>query len=289
MSTSLPTTRIGELFARKKQEGRATFIAYLTAGDPVPDRTAELVLALERGGADLIELGVPFSDPIADGPVIQRASERALRAGMNLPRLLDTVREIRRSSQIPLLLFSYMNPLLRYGFDRLATDAREAGIDGVLLTDLSVEEAEAPVATLRAANLDTIFLAAPTSTDRRLDLVARYSSGFVYLVSRTGVTGEQAALAPGIGDLIARVRRHTTLPLALGFGISTADQVAALSTTCDGIIVGSALVKTIERHAADADLVERLEAFTSALTAPLRAPALAATGAPGTSSPAPAS
>ena len=272
------TTRIGDLFARKKLEGRAAFIAYITAGDPRPDRTAELVLALERGGTDLIELGVPFSDPIADGPVIQRASERALRAGMNLPRLLDSVREIRRVSQIPLLLFSYMNPLLRYGFERLAVDAREAGIDGVLLTDLSVEEAAEPVSRLRGQNLDTVFLAAPTSTDRRLDLVARYSSGFVYLVSRTGVTGERAALDPGVSDLIARARRHTKLPLAVGFGISTPEQVAAVASSCDGVVVGSAIVRTIERHAASPDLPHLLQAFTANLTAPLGAAAASLPG-----------
>src|SRR5271170_11366 len=179
-------TRIGQLFEQNRKSGKKAFIAYLTAGDPDPDQTTGLVLALERGGADLIELGVPFSDPIADGPVIQRASDRALRAGMNLSKLLETVREIRRVSQIQLLLFSYMNPLLRYGFERLARDASEAGIDGVLLTDLSVEEADEPVRRLRGQGLDTVFLAAPTSSDRRLGLVSRYSSGFIYLVSRTG-------------------------------------------------------------------------------------------------------
>lgn len=178
-------------------------------------------MALERGGADLIELGVPFSDPIADGPVIQRASDRALRAGMNLSKLLESVREIRRVSQIPLLLFSYMNPLLRYGFERLARDASEAGIDGVLLTDLSVEEAEEPVGRLREQGLDTVFLVAPTSSERRLGLVSRHSSGFVYLVSRTGVTGEQASVSEAVAPLIARTSLHTSLPLAVGFGIST--------------------------------------------------------------------
>jgi tryptophan synthase alpha chain len=274
-------TRIGELFLRTKKQGRAAFIAYLTAGDPHPHRTAELVLALERGGADLIELGLPFSDPIADGPVIQRASDRALRAGMNLPRLLASVRQIRRESQIPLLLFSYMNPLLRYGFERLAADASEAGIDGVLLTDLSVEEAAEPVAKLRSRNLDTVFLAAPTSTERRLELVARHSSGFVYLVSRTGVTGERAALAPGVTELIERARRHTALPLAVGFGISTPDQVAAMAALCEGVIVGSAIVSLIEKHGASPDLPRQLETFTACLTAPLR---LAPASIPGSAS-----
>src|SRR5581483_6559579 len=160
-------TRIGEMFDRCRTDRRKAFIAYLTAGDPSPEQTVSLVLALERGGTDLIELGVAFSDPIADGPVIQRASDRALRAGTKLPLILETVREIRRQSQIPLLLFSYMNPLLRYGFEKLARDAASAGVDGVLLTDLCVEEAQDPVSKLRHENLDTVFLAAPTSTEQR--------------------------------------------------------------------------------------------------------------------------
>src|SRR4051812_2026934 len=188
-------TRISGLFHRCREENRKAFIAYLTGGDPSPSHTTSLILALERGGADLIELGVPFSDPIADGPVIQWASDRSLRAGTTLVQLLESVREIRTKSEIPILLFSYLNPLLRYGFDKLARDAYEAGVDGVLLTDLSVEEAQEPVRDLRKEGLDTVFLAAPTSTERRLRLVAEHSSGFVYLVSRTGITGEQASLS----------------------------------------------------------------------------------------------
>ncbi len=205
------TTRISSLFARHQAHGRKAFIAYLTAGDPSLAHTVDLVLALERGGADLIELGVPFSDPIADGPVIQRASERALQAGANLPKLLETVRAIRRQSEIPLLLFSYLNPLLRYGFDNLARDAAASGIDGVLLTDLSVEEAAEPVSRLRSQSLDTVFLAAPTSSERRLRLVAEHSSGFIYLVSRTGVTGEQASLA-SLGRSTHRTYASTHTP-----------------------------------------------------------------------------
>lgn len=265
------TTRIGNLFAQSKSERRKAFIAYLTAGDPTPVHTASLALALERGGADLIELGLPFSDPIADGPVIQRASERALRAGMTLSRLLETVCEIRRHSQIPLLLFSYLNPLLKYGFDRLARDASHAGIDGVLLTDLSVEEAADPVRRLREHSLDTVFLAAPTSTERRLRLVAEHSSGFVYLVSRTGVTGEQKSLSDAAAPLTRRMRELTNLPLAVGFGISTPDQVAEVARIADGVVVGSAIVHCIEAHASSPRLSQELEAFTRHLTAPLRA------------------
>ena len=186
-------TRIGRLFERLRAEQRPALIAYITAGDPSPAATPELVAALERGGADLIELGVPFSDPIADGPVIQRGSERALKAGTKLSTVLDIAAEIRKRSEIPLLLFTYMNPVLRYGLEALARDAAARGIDGCLLTDLSVEEAEPYIGAMRQAGLDTVFLAAPTSTQRRLELVAKYSTGFVYLVSRTGVTGERSS------------------------------------------------------------------------------------------------
>jgi tryptophan synthase alpha chain len=271
---ALFATRIPAMFAARKAQGRKVFVAYLTAGDPSPAHTASLVLALERGGADLIEVGVPFSDPIADGPVIQRASYRALQAGATLAGLLETVREIRRHSQIPLLLFSYLNPLLRHGFEKLAREAALAGLDGALLTDLSIEEAAEPVEQLRKQGLDTVFLAAPTSSERRLRLVAERSSGFIYLVSRTGVTGEQASLSTAVAPLIARIRPLTNLPLAVGFGISTPEQVAEVSRLADAVVVGSAIVKFIETHAASHDLealAAQLEAFTSRLTAPLRA------------------
>lgn len=264
-------TRISEMFDRCRSEQRKAFIAYLTAGDPNPTQTVSLVLALERGGADLIELGVPFSDPIADGPVIQRASDRALRADTRLPKILEMAREIRHQSQIPLLLFSYLNPLLRYGFERLARDAAAAGVDGMLLTDLCIEEAAVPVRQLRDQNLDTVFLAAPTSTEKRLRLVAKHSSGFVYLVSRTGVTGEQASFSAAAAPLTRRMRELTDLPLAVGFGISTPEQVAEVASVADGVVVGSALVRQIEMHAADTGLAAKLENFTRRLTAPLRA------------------
>jgi tryptophan synthase alpha chain len=263
-------TRISNLFSNYKAQNRKAFIAYITADDPSPAHTAALVLALERGGADLIELGVPFSDPIADGPVIQRASDRALRAGTTLRGILETVREIRRHSEAPLLLFSYLNPLLRYGFDQLARDASAAGVDGVLLTDLSIEEAAGPAARLREYSLDTVFLAAPTSSERRLKLIAEHSSGFVYLVSRTGVTGEQASLSAAAAPLTQRVRQHTALPLAVGFGVSTPAQVAEVAALADGVVVGSAIVKFIENNASDPELALKLEAFTKQLTAPLQ-------------------
>lgn len=258
-------TRISRLFERLRSDRRSALIVYLTAGDPSLERTVSLVEALEAGGADLIELGVPFSDPIADGPVIQRACQRALKAGATLARILDTAARIRARSEIPLLLFSYLNPVLRYGFEAAARDAASAGVDGFLLTDLSVEEAGEYVAALRRAGLDTVFLAAPTSTDERLRLVARHSSGFVYLVSRTGVTGEREALSEYVGRLIERLRAITQLPLAVGFGISRPEQAAAAARMADGVVVGSAFVRIVEQAQGGPDLERRLERFAREL------------------------
>jgi tryptophan synthase alpha chain len=262
MTWDLPhMSRIEQMFARLKGEGRAALIAYITAGDPSPEKTPALVAALERGGVDLIELGVPFSDPIADGPVIQRGADRALKAGTTVVKVLEIARKIRETSEIPLLLFTYLNPVLRYGLDKLARDAKAAGIDGCLLTDLSVEEAGPYVAAMRSANLDTVFLAAPTSTLARLKLVAEYSTGFVYLVSRTGVTGERASLSDSLSALIEEVRSVTRLPLAAGFGISTAEHAAQVAQMADGVVVGSALVRLVEEGA---DLA-RIEGFARSL------------------------
>ena len=256
-------TRIGKLFARLKSEKRCGMVAYLTAGDPSPAATPGLVAALERGGADLIELGVPFSDPIADGPVIQAAGDRAIAAGTTLARVLEIAVEIRKTSEIPLLLFTYLNPALRYGFARLAKDAKAAGIDGCLLTDVSVEEASDYVKVMRDAGIDTVFLVAPTSTDHRLRLVAEYSSGFIYLVSRTGITGEQQTISDSALPLIERMRAFSDLPLALGFGISTASQVAAIAKSADAVVVGSAIVRQIAKDPSGT------EALMRELTTPL--------------------
>jgi tryptophan synthase alpha chain len=247
-------TRIEQLFSALKTQRRAALIAYITAGDPTPERTPHIVAALERGGADLIELGVPFSDPIADGPVIQAGAERALKAGTTLLKVLEMARVIRQTSQIPLLLFTYLNPAMRYGFEKLGRDAKAVGIDGCLLTDLSVEEAAPYVESMRAAGLDTVFLAAPTSTPERLKLVAQYSTGFVYLVSRTGVTGERAALSSLLEPLVRSTRAATKLPLAAGFGISTPEQAGAVARIADGVVVGSAIVRLIADGASDAEI-----------------------------------
>ena len=257
----MPDTRITELFARLKREGRKGLIAYVTVGDPSPDRTPALIVALERGGADLIELGVPFSDPIADGPVIQRAGYRALQAGATVRKVLEVAAEIRTRSQIPLLLFTYLNPIMRYGLEKLAHDAHAAGIDGCLLTDASVEEAGSYVHVMRSAGLDTVFLAAPTSSPRRLKLVAEYSTGFVYLVSRTGVTGERDSISRSVAPLVRSMREVTSLPLAVGFGVSTPEHVAEIGSQAEAVVVGSAIMRLIENNAGNQSLEIQLESF----------------------------
>jgi tryptophan synthase alpha chain len=241
-------SRIAERFAKLRAEGGKAFVAFLTAGDPSLDRTVNLAVDLAAAGVDVLELGVPFSDPLADGPVIQRASQRALEKGVTLERVLDAVRRIRRRSPIPLLLFSYFNPLYRYGLDRLTSAARDAGVDGVLVTDLPPEEADGWLAVSRAAELDTVFLAAPTSPDERLRRVAGASRGFVYAVSRTGVTGERDALSDDARPLVRRLKQLTNEPVALGFGIATPEQYKAAAEVADGVVVGSALVRFLEEH-----------------------------------------
>ena len=254
--------RIGARFARRKAEGKTAFVAFLTAGDPSLDRTVEAAIALDAAGADVLELGVPFSDPLADGPVIQRSSERALARGVTLGKVLAAVRRIRERSDLPLLLFSYYNPLLRYGLERLAPEAKAAGVDGVLVTDLPPEEAGEWIAAARAADLDTVFLASPTSPAERLRLVAEASRGFVYAISRTGVTGERQALSGEARPLVERLRSLTDVPVALGFGLSTPEQVREAAAVADGVVVGSALVRFLEEHP-EGDLGARVRWLTS--------------------------
>jgi tryptophan synthase alpha chain len=241
-------TRIGRAFEAARRSEHAAFVAFLTAGDPSLERTEEAALAMAGGGADVLELGVPFSDPVADGPVIQRSSERALRRGVTLPAVLALARRIRARSEIPLLLFTYFNPLLRQGLERVVALAKDAGIDGVLVTDLPPEEAGPWLECAWTAGLDTVFLAAPTSPEERLRRVAASSRGFVYAVSRTGVTGERGALSPDAEPLTRRLRAMTKEPVALGFGISTPEQVKAAADVADGVVVGSALVRFLEEH-----------------------------------------
>jgi len=243
-----PTTRIDARFRELRAKQQKGLIVYLTAGDPNLDATGELLLALERAGADVIELGVPFSDPLADGPVIQRASERALRSGTTLRKILERFPCWRQTVRAPILLFSYFNPLLQFGLEKFAACAASAGVDGALVVDLTAEEAENYVQAMRAQHLDTVFLASPTSTDARLERVAQLSTGFLYLISRTGVTGERSEMASSVWPLAERARRVTSLPLAVGFGISTAAQVREVQSHADAAVVGSAVVHAIEEH-----------------------------------------
>ncbi len=246
------SSRITKRFEQLRRAGELGLVAYVTAGDPSLDATERIVLALAEAGADVVELGVPFSDPLADGPVIQRASERALRSGTTLAGVLELVKRLRAKSEVPLVLFSYFNPVLQMGAERFADSAAQAGADGVLITDLTPEEGAEFRRTVRARGLDTIFLAAPTSTDARLKLLAEASSGFLYLISRTGVTGEKDALPEELPAMVRRVRAVTTLPIAVGFGISLPGHVSVLGGLADAAVVGSALVAEIER-AASAD------------------------------------
>src|SRR2546427_12653388 len=256
------STRISKRFAELRASGELGIVAYITAGDPSLDATVKFVLALAEAGTDVIELGVPFSDPLADGPTIQRAAERALKAGATLAGVLALIRRIRQSSQVPLVLFSYYNPILQMGLEKFASAAASAGADGVLATDLTPEESEDYRRILSAHHLDTIFLGAPTSTDDRLAKISDCSSGFLYLISRTGVTGAKDALPEDLPALIRRARRVTQLPIAVGFGISLPGHVSILGGLADAAVVGSALVNQIERakspEAAAAALGERM-------------------------------
>jgi tryptophan synthase alpha chain len=244
--TAAQPNRISNRFATLRAAGEMGIVAYITAGDPSLEATLEFVLALEEAGTDVIELGVPFSDPLADGPTIQRASERALKSGASLPKILELVNRIRKSSQIPLVLFSYYNPILQMGLEPFAAAASGAGVDGVLATDLSPEESVEYRRILAMHHLDTIFLCAPTSTDERLASIAECSRGFLYLVSRTGVTGAKDTLPVDLPVLLRRVRNFTKLPIAVGFGISLPGHVTLLGGLADAAVVGSSLVAEIE-------------------------------------------
>ena len=262
-------SRISKTFERLEAEHTRGLIVYLTAGDPDADRTVDFILALEKGGADIIELGVPFSDPIADGPVIQRASERSLRAGTTVRGVLEILRRVREKCEIPVVVFSYLNPVLRYGFEKFTQDAAEGGADGALLTDLSVDEAGPYMEQMERRGLDPIFLVAPTTPRERLRKLSQSSRGFVYLVSRTGVTGERQSISERAMPLIERARAVSELPLAVGFGLSKREHMEALAPHVDAAVVGSAVVRMIGEHGEDEDLPDRLTAFCAELKAGL--------------------
>lgn len=242
------TSRIDAVFRDLRERKEKGLVVYLTAGDPSLGATGELLEAIDRAGVDVIELGVPFSDPLADGPVIQRASERALLGGTTMRKILQALPRWREAFSAPIILFTYYNPVLQYGLEKFAADASAAGADGVLVVDLTPEEADGYVAAMRRHNLDTVFLAAPTSTDERLASVAQVSTGFLYLVSRTGVTGERNEISTSVKPLTERARRFTPLPLAVGFGISNPAQLREVQSFADAAVVGSAVVRAIEER-----------------------------------------
>ncbi len=259
--------RIARAFASLRREGEAGFVPFVTFGDPEPGLTLPLLESLGRAGADLIELGVPFSDPMADGPVLQRAAERALAGGATLRGCLDTVAEFRRVSDVPIVLFGYYNPIFRYGPERFASDARAAGVDGILCVDLPPEEAGELDRASRTQGLDLIYLLAPTSTLARMRRVLSRARGFVYFVAVTGVTGVRAALPENLERLVGSVKRLTRLPVGVGFGISTPEQAARVATFADAVIVGSAIVRVIEECATNRDLPGAVESFAASLAA----------------------
>ncbi|MCG6949393.1 MAG: tryptophan synthase subunit alpha [Acidobacteria bacterium] len=259
--------RIEKSFRAAKRDRRAAFIPYITAGDPGLERTVELVRALANAGADIVELGVPFSDPIADGPTNQRAAERALASGTTLTRVLATVEVIRREIETPIVLFTYANPVVRYGVERFARDASAAGVDGVLLTDVPAEEMAPFEEQMGAHGIDLIMLVTPTSDRRRMKAAARFGGGFLYLVSRTGVTGVRKDLDSELASNVRTAGKASKLPVAVGFGISSPDQVARVAALADGVVVGSAIVSRIGALGDCEELVSEIETFAGELAA----------------------
>jgi len=257
--------RIAQRFQKLAADGQKGFVAYITAGDPSGEAALEIMHALEAAGTDVIELGIPFSDPLADGPTIQAASGRALAAGMTVPRALELVRKFRATSELPVVLFTYLNPVYVYGFDRFLMDATAAGADGLLILDLPPDEADQNAELISAGGLAPIRLIAPTTPPERMAKIAATGKGFVYYVSREGVTGEQATISDTIASQVAELRRHTPLPIAVGFGISTPEQSAAVAQNADAVVVGSAIVRRIAENAASADLAQHVANFVRPL------------------------
>src|SRR5574337_1549070 len=259
--------RIDERFRQLRKSGGRALMPYLTAGDPGLDTTRSLILEFERRGADLIELGVPFSDPLADGVTIQRASQRALSSGTTLPRILEMVRDLRSDCRLPLLLMSYVNPIFHFGYARFAKEAAAAGVDGLIMPDLPPEEAAELIAAPAAHHLHTVFLIAPTSPQQRIRTIADASKGFIYYVSLRGVTGARSSLSEDLETNLRMIREKTDLPLAVGFGVSTPEPVRMVARVADGVIVGSAIVSLLEQTAGQADQLKRAGDFVASLKA----------------------
>lgn len=262
---SAPANRIDAHFAKLRTSGKRAFVAYICAGDPTLDATIDIVLALEKAGVDIVELGVPFSDPLADGIVNQMAADRALKAGATTPKVLEMIRQLRTRSQIPLVLFTYLNPVYTYGYERFHQDAAAAGADGVLVLDLPPDEAAENPELKPAPGLRHIQLIAPTSPADRIASIAKSAEGFVYYVSRLGVTGAQVEVASGIAEQVAIIKQATDVPVCVGFGVSNPAQAAQVASMADGVVVGSAIVKLIEKNGTSPDLADQVEAFVRPL------------------------
>ena len=257
--------RIEERFAQLKRTGKKGFIVYIGAGDPNLEATRELALAFASAGVDVLELGVPFSDPLADGPVIQRAMERALAHGTRLKDVLATVAGIRRQSQIPIVLYIYFNLIHKVGLEKFITDAARAGVDGLLVLDLPPEESDNYEVLMKKSGLCHIYLVAPTTPEERMEYIVKRGSGFIYYVSREGVTGMQSQVASNLAEQIAKIRAHTELPIAVGFGISNPEQARLAAQSADAIVVGSAVVNQIAEHGKSPELVKRVGGFVRAM------------------------
>lgn len=257
--------RIDQKFTELKSLKKKAFIAFITAGDPDLETTVDLVLAFEKVGVDIVELGIPFSDPLADGPTIQAASQRSLLAGTTIPKIIEAVRQIRKTSQIPIALMTYYNPVFHFGEERFIKATKAAGVDGVIVPDLPPEEAKGLIAASRKHDLATVFFLSPTTTNQRVGKIVKASTGFIYYVSLTGVTGTAQGLPKDMIQRIKKVKRATTKPICVGFGVSTASQVRSIKAVADGVIVGSAIIKEIEQHRDSAAMVPLIAKFVKDL------------------------
>jgi tryptophan synthase alpha chain len=266
--------RIDARFQELRESKESGFIAYITAGDPTPDATPALALALEGAGVDILELGIPFSDPLADGATIQAAAGRAIAAGTNVGVVLDIVRRIRESSEVPIVLFTYLNPVYVFGYERFIKEASAAGADGLLILDLPPDEASRNTELAATHGLLSIRLIAPTTPPARMELIAKSAEGFVYYVSREGVTGEQSSLSQSISSQVAEIRKHTALPIAVGFGISSPDQAREVASQADAVVVGSAIVRKIAEAGSDPDLLTRIASFVRPLADAVKNPSV---------------
>jgi len=262
--------RIKNTFKELNKTGRKAFIAYITAGDPNLDSTKNIVIELEKNGVDIIELGIPFSDPVADGPVNQEASFRALASGVKLQDIILKVKEIRKETNIPIVLFSYFNPILNYGLEKFAEDVADSGVDGILILDLPPEEASGYKKMMEAKKIATIFLVSPITPENRLDLIGKTATGFIYYVSQMGVTGVRDSLQKELDEKIKLVKKHTDIPIVIGFGISTPEHVAEASVYADGVVVGSAIVKKIGETGSTPGFEKNIGLFVKDLTRPIK-------------------